>query len=88
MKMLWENEPDFINEEGVKWWLDKSTTEYAREEDLNGTKLDVKVWAVELPDKTRTRVIIDSDNNIICDNQSLEAILIRIDAAKILKGMK
>lgn len=35
-----DSEPDFINDEGVKWWLDKSTTDYAQRKDINGNTLD------------------------------------------------
>lgn len=76
--------PDFINELGVKWWLDVDTTEYARKSDSFGTQLlEVTVFFIEKPSGERSRVIVD--NGTICgEHQALEATACMIDVMKLL----
>ena len=76
--------PDFINAEGVKWWHDDSTTKYARNPDKFGTTLDVQCWYVEFPDGSRTRVLINADQQVVDESQTLEGIGIKIDVRKML----
>lgn len=68
-----DKEPDFINSEGIKWWLDKNLTNYARK--LKNTS----VWIIEKPDKFRTRLLL-IDNEIVYENQTLEGMACKIDA--------
>ncbi len=83
---LWETEkPDFVNPEGVKWWLDKSTTRYATKENLNGTKLDYQVFIVQKPDGYLTRIILDENREPIFESQQLETIGFEIDKLKLIK---
>lgn len=79
-----DTEPDFINEEGVKWWVDKSTTDYAQRKDSKGITLDIICYVIDRPDGYRTRVLIE-EGNIIDDNTSLEAIACKIDMLKLIK---
>jgi hypothetical protein len=83
--LLFEGEPTFVNAEGVKWWLDVSTTKYAQRPDLHGTCLpDVVAYGVEFPDASRSRVLVENDQPI-AEATGLEAIAVRIDIMKCLK---
>lgn len=67
--LFWEtNEPDYINEEGIKWWIDNSTMQIA--------KLSKKymIYVVQNKDYI-TRCVVDNQKGaIIYENQSLEAL--------------
>lgn len=79
-----EGEPDFVNELGVKWWLDRTSTDYARREDPFGTRLpDAAVYAVEEPDGHRTQVLVIA-GEAEYEAQSLEDMGVHIDMLKIL----
>lgn len=78
-------EPDFINEQGVKWWIDKSTTQYAREEDQYGTTLNAIGWVAETPTGSQSRVLIDEDTKaIIAESPQMEGIGVKIDLLKYM----
>ncbi|TXG86114.1 MAG: hypothetical protein E6R13_01120 [Spirochaetes bacterium] len=78
---LFETNPDFINTEGTKWWIEKCSTQYAH--DSKGIYLDVQVWLVETIDGYRTYVIIDKQKAcIIYSSQLLESIGVYIDILK------
>ena len=86
-KNHWETrEPDFINEEGVKWWLDKHLTDYANREDNKGISLkNVKGFVVE-KDDILEYVLVDYDNgSMVHSSQSLESVATHIDMMKIQK---
>ena len=77
--------PNFVNEDGVKWWLDKSSTQYARKADIHGTSLpNIAVFIVERLDGYRTRVLV-GDNAIIAEHQGLESMAVEIDKRKFIK---
>jgi hypothetical protein len=76
------DKPDFVNEEGTKWWLDKGTTEYARKEDINGIALpDVTIFLIEDKKGWRTYLITQGQNSIF-ECQRLEGIGAHIDMMK------
>lgn len=77
-----QNEPDFINEIGVKWWLDKATTKYAKSADSIGVTLDVVCFFIEETNGRRSRVLVSKDKGAIYENQNLEALLSKIDILK------
>lgn len=82
----WDKTPDYVNEIGVKWWLDKDTTDYANKKNINNKKLNARCWFIEDTDKRRTRVLVCSDtNNILYESQSLESMLHTIDFLKFVK---
>ena len=81
---VFDREPDFINEIGVKWWRDEHTTSYAHKPDIHGTTLIATCFYVEEPSGRRSRVLISKDC-ILADDQSLEGIAIKIDVLKLLK---
>lgn len=74
--------PDFVNEKGVKWFLDKDLTRYCEREDTNGVKLDMKVFIVETLDGHKTRMLIDKDGPVY-ENQKLEDMACHIDMIKL-----
>lgn len=81
---LWKGDPDFVNEKGVKWWIDDSTTQYLQKEDRNGIKLDMVCYAIEETDGKRSRLVINRARDIVEQEQSLEQLAIKIDMRKFL----
>jgi len=69
-----DSKPDFINEEGTKWWLDKDLTSYAKSKDL-----DLVCWITETKDGAKTRVLVDKDVPIH-DTTTLDGMACHIDA--------
>lgn len=82
---LFSGEPEFVNELGVKWWRDPSTTQYAQKPDKHGITLQVVCFGIEEPSGRRTRVLISQAGEIIEADQSLEALATKIDVRKFLK---
>ena len=66
--------PDFVNDEGVKWWHEADLTRYAFRKGFVG----VRVWSVERPDGHRTRLFTEGET-ILADDQTLEGLGIKID---------
>lgn len=83
LKDQFSTPPDFVNEKGIKWWIDKDTTEYARNPDNNGICLNVRCFLVQETSGRKTRVIV-SDNSIIYENQNYEAFCTKIDNMKTI----
>lgn len=78
-----ENPPDFVNEEGVKWWRDKSLTEYARDAGILGVSLHkVSVWLIETARGYRTRIILVGDKHYF-ESTQMESIAVRLDVMKL-----
>jgi hypothetical protein len=69
-----KREPDFVNAEGVKWWVDEVSTQYAQRKGLAG----VSAWIVEEADGYVTRVLT-KDGQALADSTSLEGIGLKID---------
>ena len=83
---MFDREPDFVNDIGVKWWLDDITTKHAKCEDTNGISLNATCYYVELLDGTKTRVLLSGTGEIIEEDQTLEGIAVKIDMRKFLKS--
>ena len=81
---IFKTEPLAINEKGVKFWLDKSMTEYARKPDSNGVVLDVNCYFIEELNGRRSRVLT-KNGKIIEEDQTLEGMACKIDVRKLLK---
>lgn len=80
-----DREPDFVNELGVKWWLNNNLTTYASQPDHRGTVLsDVLVYIVEFPEGRKTFVLV-RNGNVIFDDPSLETVGSRIDTLKVMQ---
>jgi hypothetical protein len=56
-----DREPDFVNDQGVKWWLHDGVTNYAKTK-----KLNVMGWEVETPDGLKNFVLILNRRSICC----------------------
>ena len=66
--------PDFVNDQGVKWWVDKELTRYARQK----LGVDAAVWYVEETSGVRTRLLIDH-GEILHNDTTYEGIAVHID---------
>ncbi|BAG41496.1 hypothetical protein [Ralstonia phage phiRSL1] len=84
---IYSSPPLFVNEEGVKWWPNDYSTQYAQAPDKLGTTLpNVRVYYVEMSDGQRRMAIVDHVlDQAVYDSQSLEAIAVYIDALKQLR---
>jgi hypothetical protein len=74
-----EKTPDFINEQGVKWWFDAITTGYAKCCNLPNHK----VWLVEELNGSRIYVITEGDK-IVGESQQLDGIGVKLDVLGFL----
>ena len=79
------SKPDFVNELGVKWWIDKSSTNYARNPDFNDIVLDVVCYIVKFPNGKFERVIVQN-GEIEFSSQKIEDIGCHIDIMKTQKA--
>ena len=68
-----DKEPDYVNADGTKWWIEDVLTPYAQQKGL-----DMKCYVVETVDGYRSYVGV-MDGTIVAENQSIEAFSIRID---------
>ena len=75
---VFETKPDYINEQGVKWWYDKNITEYAKNIKLD----DIMVWFTEELNGRKSRVIIYK-NNVEYASPVLEEICCHLDIMKL-----
>lgn len=66
--------PDFVSDEGVKWWHESSMTRYAFSKGFVGAR----VWTVECPDGYKTRLFTEGET-ILADDQTVEGLGIKID---------
>ena len=89
MKNFWETqEPNFVNELGIKWYIDELVTQYCLKENISGVFLDnVLAYVVVLPDGNTDRVLVDANNQeVIYATKNLEEIGVEIDKLKLLKS--
>jgi hypothetical protein len=78
-----KTEPDFVNDLGIKWWYDESSTTYARRPDAYGTCLPkVTCFKIEFPSGERS-FIITEDQQPIWEGKRLEDMGIEIDKMKL-----
>jgi hypothetical protein len=77
---IFSTKPDFINEQGSKFWLDKSSTNYAKTKKLK----NIQVLLAENKKGDKTRIITENGKPIY-DSQLLENIGMRIDLLAMLK---
>lgn len=89
MKNFWEKqEPNFVNELGIKWYFDELVTDYCMKENISGVFLDnVLAYVVVLPSGETNRVLVDVNNKeVIYATKRLEEIGVEIDKLKLLKS--
>lgn len=79
--------PTFVNDIGVKWWLDTSSTNYAQRPDYYGTTLpNITAWIVQTSNGYTTRCLTDSNTNqIVYESQALDGIGSKIDMLKAME---
>jgi len=58
-KPYFSGEPDYVNDKGVKWWLNEKFTDQANPE-VEGT-----CWAVELPDEEREIIFVSPGGAVL-----------------------
>lgn len=87
---IFDTEPNFVNEEGTKWWIDRDATRWATREDRFGTSLpNVVCWVLETKTGYRTYLLVDSETQqALYESQQLEAIAQRIDVLKLMERDK
>lgn len=73
-----DKEPDYVNAEGTKWWIEDVLTPYAQQRGL-----DIKCYIVETVNGYRSYVGV-MDGTTVAENQSLEAFGVRIDVMAYL----
>ena len=83
----WEDdvEPDFINDDGWEWYLDKDSTKYVQKDNpVNNNKglKSVYVFFVRKEDEWDW-VAIDNEQNILAVEQSLDALGAKLDILKV-----
>jgi hypothetical protein len=67
IKNVWEKNPDFINEEGVKWWFELPYKGF-------------QIWVIETPNGYKTRVILKPGfSDILGQDQTLDGVSSKID---------
>jgi hypothetical protein len=67
-------EPDFINEDGVKWWHQEGITKYAKFKNLP----DIQGWWVELPSGVN-HWVLTRNGQVIHDQGGIDALGMKID---------
>jgi len=75
-----DTNPDYVNEEGVKWWRFDYATKALR---TNNSEIGIPLpkaaaWLVEFPDKAAAYVITE-DDQVLHDGQTLEGLFAVID---------
>lgn len=86
----WDDEgtkPFFTNSEGIEWWVEKETTQWANRENEHGISLKNIVGFILRKDgNPLTRVLMDKETDeVIYENTGLEAIACYISMLKTVK---
>ena len=83
LKLPWDTDqkPDYITPMGIKLWLDRDTTKYAR---VTGHPATTQIFFALEPDGTKVRVVVVAGKPVYA-NQSLEAVSIHLDLIKFLE---
>ena len=80
-------EPDFVGPTGIKWWKDKSLTEWAHKplgnRDKSPLPKDTRVYLTEFPDGQKNYVVI-VDGKPAYECLSVEGIAAWLDAQKLI----
>lgn len=78
---LFSKEPDFINDEGTRWWKDAVLTKHAERSLGRG----YRVCAVQTEDDRRAYLLLDDENNIIDDDHQFEGMAYKIDKHELIR---
>jgi len=71
---IFGTKPDFVNDIGTSFWLDKDLTKYAKDKGLEG----IRVFYVKDKVGNKGRVVIQ-DNEYIYESPRLEDVAIHLD---------
>ena len=87
IKNVFDSEPDFVNEDGTKWWLNNFVSDWAWKKNMHGISLpEVGVWEVETKKGERSILFVNHKTNIIIREYSkIEDALYGVDMFKISK---
>jgi hypothetical protein len=78
--MITDNPPDFINEDGIKWWKHDQITKYSK--DINAIG-----YIVESEIGVRSFIVINK-TGIIAESTTLEGIGLQIDMINFINKSK
>lgn len=87
----YEEKPYWVNpENGLLWYVDKSTTEWCTKEKMDWPKLDAICFYVaqRVGEKIEpmTRILLDKKSNgILAEEQSLESMAVKIEVLRMIK---
>lgn len=84
MVNFWETEdPVYVDDKGVKWWVDEYITQYCRQESKSGGYLKRFIaYVLQYPDGKLERVLICNDE-IIAKSNTSEGIIAEVDKLKL-----
>lgn len=75
--------PDFVNEKGVKWWAVRNLNERAMDKSVLGISMPgLQSWLAELPSGERNYVLV-LNGEPMAESQSLETIAAKLDMIKM-----
>ncbi len=78
-----KDQPDFVNEEGTKWWRHDFLSDYATRKGVHGVSMPATCFAAETKDGHKSFVLINSTDGPLYDCQALDAMACWIDAWKL-----
>lgn len=80
-----DNEPDFVNDLGTKWWLDDSLTAYAHTPNAKDVALpNVRCFIVELQGGVKRRLVVEGEE-ILREAGSIEDVATYLDLLKLAR---
>lgn len=82
-KSIFDAHPDFINDEGTKWWKHEDMYRYDVLRDIHLVDYGYKFYAIELTNGQRS-FVITRGKYIEYENTSSEAVAVRVDVLKLL----
>jgi hypothetical protein len=83
----WTAPVEFVNEKGTRWWRDRELTEYARQPNKQGKRLNhVACWFVETQDGRRTRLLLQRRGLVLAQSLDVNALMDEMDILKFYKA--
>ena len=87
MTSEFDKPPYHVNEKGVKFWIDRDCTEWARREGGSGRPLKgAVVYLVEEPNGAHTRLLVDSKATPVATETALDAMGTLIDIKRLINN--
>lgn len=83
----WENgvEPDFVNEEGFEWYINKGLTKWATAKRDGSTPIEAVVFLVAKDNDPKTYAIV-MDGKLVYDSMVMENVACHIDMLRLVAG--